>query len=87
MKSGRQHLPTELIGIVASYLDFTTHNVMRCTCSSVRLYVPQFVVVGFEEYQQLVELYNTILDDNLNRRVFQERVHLQLSLYKDSLSS
>ena len=52
-ETAQQNLPTEVIGIIGSYLDLETHNALRATCSSVRLYVPAFIVVGFKKYKKL----------------------------------
>ena len=86
MSGVQQNLPTEVLGIIRTYLDFPTHNALRSTCSSVRLYVPQLKKVGFKEYKKLMEIYKIKFCDGYNERrmVFQERIHLDL--YLDELT-
>ena len=77
----KQKLPTEIIGIICGFSDFKTHTRIRSTCLSVRLYVPLPKVVGFVEYKKLVELNRNKMwnrEEAEKRRVFQERIHLDL---------
>ena len=81
-----QKLPTEIIGIICRFSDFTTHITIRSTCSSIRHYVPQRKVVGFEEYRKRCSLYKIFPWRNNEKfcRDFQERIHLNIN--HDALS-
>ena len=57
-----QKLPTEIIGRICYFSNLKTHNALRATCTSVRLYVPLLKVVKFKSYKVLVSRYRLEFD-------------------------